>query len=305
MVIRKYYILSFVVLIITLLASTSCEDTITPELEPAPPLLVVDAWITNKPEPQVIHLSQSQNYFDNTPPLPVSGAEIGLLDNEGVAFVFEERTPGEYVWSSPDGNPFGKIGNSYTLGIRIGEKTYTSFSTLNRVPPIDSVTFRFEEEDFPFPDSYFAEFWARDPQGTGDTYWIKAYKNGEFLNNPDEISIAYDAGFSEGGNVDGLIFIQPIRDSVNPFEEDDDGEFLSPYNIGDSLFVELHSISNEAFFFLNQVRLQTDRPGGFAELFATPLSNVVTNIVPSDSEEQVLGFFNVAAVESKGSRLVE
>ena len=50
---------------------------------------------------------------------------------------------------------------------------------------------------------------------------------------------------------------------------------------------------------------QTDRPGGFAELFATPLSNVVTNIIPSNENEEVVGFFNVSAVSGNGKKLVE
>ncbi len=98
------------------------------------------------------------------------------------------------------------------------------------------------------------------------------------MNNPDEINIAFDAGFSEGGNIDGLLFIPPIRDTINPFDEEDN-EFLSPFADGDDVEVEIYSITNEAFIFLNEMALQINRPGGFAELFATPLSNVPTNIV--------------------------
>ena len=104
--------------------------------------------------------------------------------------------------------------------------------------------------------------------------------------------------------MDGSIFIRPIRDAVNPFE-DEDGTFLSPYSPGDSIYVELHSISNEAFFFLNEVRLQTDRPGGFAELFASPLSNVPSNIVSTNEETDVLGFFTVSGVSALGRRFEE
>ena len=89
------------------------------------------------------------------------------------------------------------------------------------------------------------------------------------------------------------------------FQEDENGDFQAPFLPGDSIYVELHSITNEAFFFLSEVQFQTDRPGGFAELFATPLSNVVTNIIPSDENAEVVGFFNVSAVSGNGKRLVE
>jgi hypothetical protein len=144
---------------------------------------------------------------------------------------------------------------------------------------------------------------ATDFPGVGDTYWIRSYKNGVFLNQPGEINIAFDAGFSSGGNVDGIPFIQPIRDGVNPFDEDEDGNFLPPYEPGDSLYVELFSISNEAFVFLTELSIQTDRPGGFAELFAQPLSNVPSNVFAEDENLRVVGFFNVAAVSSAGRRL--
>ncbi|MEM9340499.1 MAG: DUF4249 family protein [Bacteroidota bacterium] len=72
---------------------------------------------------------------------------------------------------------------------------------------------------------------------------------------------------------------------------------------GDSVYVEIHSISNEAYFFMNQVITETTRAGGFGALFATPLANVSTNIVPDDPETSVAGFFNVAAVSGAGNRL--
>lgn len=77
----------------------------------------------------------------------------------------------------------------------------------------------------------------------------------------------------------------------------------SLYIQGDSLYVEIHSISNEAYFFLNQVLIETNREGGFGALFATPLANVSTNILPDNPSNLVAGFFNMAAVSGDGARL--
>ena len=286
--------------------TTSCEDDISSKvsLPESPDLLVIDAWINNKPEPQTINLTAAQSFFDNSGLVGLSGAEVIVVSSSGNEFLFEEGQNGAYTWTPPAGETFGAIGEDYALAVTHNGTTYTSVSSMNRVPPIDSITFRFEEENAFLEESYFAEFWSRDPEGTGDSYWIKAWRNGEFLGKPDEINVAFDAGFSQGGAVDGIIFISPIRDGINRFE-DEDGVFLSPYSPGDSVFVELHAIPNEAAFFLNEVRLQTVRPGGFAELFAAPLSNVPTNIFASDGETEVLGFFTVSAVSSLGERLEE
>lgn len=283
-----------------------CETQIEPDLPDAPPITFVDAWITDKYEPQFIRLKKTLPYFEASEFPGISGADVRITDSQGVEYVFveSESVPGDYVWDpSATGSAFGVVGESYTLTIITEDLSLQSASRMNRVPEIDSVNFRFEEGNSFFPDSYFAQFFAFDPEGSGDTYWIKAYKNGSLLNKPDELNIAYDAGFSAGSEVDGIMFIQPIRDGINPFEQDDDDNFLSPYDPGDSVFVEIHSITNEAFYYLTQVSVQINRPGGFAELFATPLSNVITNIVNTANNETVIGFFNVSSVSSRGAWL--
>ncbi len=297
--------LAFLFLLALQLTFSSCEDEIRPELEDAPEIVAIDAWINNKPEPQIIRLNGTQQYFDNSVPAGLSGAIVQVVDENLNVFEFEETASGEYTWTPQAGETFGQIGVQYGLNIEYNGVTYNSISKMNGVPPVDSISFTFEGVDGPFPDGYFAEFWARDLAGEGDTYWIKTFKNGVYQGKPSEINIAFDAGFSNGGSIDGLIFIPPIRFGVNSFEENENGEIVAPFQPGDSIYVELHSITNEAFFFLNEVAFQTNRPGGFAELFATPLSNVVTNIIPSDENTEVVGFFNVSAVSGNGKRLVE
>jgi hypothetical protein len=54
------------------------------------------------------------------------------------------------------------------------------------------------------------------------------------------------------------------------------------------------------------VIIQTDRPGGFAELFSTPLANVSTNVTNLDPNgTKAVGFFNVSAVSGLGKKLEE
>ena len=357
------------ILLLTI-STLACDDQIFPELPPSDQLVSIDAWLDNIPGPQVIRVQRSQNYFANTALENIDGAQVTVTDDQGEVFNFTQESNGEYVYVPPgDSGFFGSIGRTYFLEVIVDGITYSSSTTLNRVAPIDSITFRFEEEDNFLPDSYFGELWARDPVGLGDTYWIKTWKNGIYLNKPGEINVAFDAAFSEGGNVDGVALIVPIREGINPFEQDDNGDFLSPYRMadtlelqgsrvfrdeepyavlrddtifyqvnsdsinfvnqeladdlvfeildperfiveqnrliitGDSVYVEIHSISNDAHFFLTQVQIETDRAGGFGELFASPLANVSTNIISSDPDQEVLGFFNVAAVSAMGKRL--
>lgn len=354
----------FVYIIIIGMLFSSCQREVNPELEGALNALVIDAWLTDVGTQQSINVTRSQSYFENSAPPKASGATVVIRDLTNPAngpFEFEE-TASTYTWVSPDGRPLGVIGNEYELTVALDGVTYTSTTTLNPVCEIDSIAFRLEPATAFFEDLFFAEFFATDLEGPGDTYWIKSWKNGVFLGRPQEINIAFDAGFSEGGLIDNTPFIQPIRDAINIQEEARNGDFLSPMRLpdtllvrqsnqvftteeelygrlegdrlifdtdlvakdliaaeidgdfyrlsndtifvkGDSIYVEIHSISNEAHFFLTQVVTETTREGGFGALFATPLANVATNITPSDRSSRVAGFFNMASVASKGRRL--
>jgi hypothetical protein len=287
----------------------SCEDIINPELERADAVVVVDAWINNKPGKQIIKLTSTQPYFENLVPPGIRNATVRVTDQTSARvynFVENTSTPGNYEWTPVGNETFGVVGNRYELSVRVGTEEYRATSRMGRVPEVDSVTFAFEEASQFFPAAYFAEFWATDPAGKGDTYWIKAFKNGVFLKKPSELNVAFDAGFSEGGNFDGVTFITPIRSGVNPSDVDANDQALPPYKIGDSLYVEIHSITKPAFNFLNEVVIQIDRPGGFSEFFATPLANVGTNIENvRPNGPKAVGFFNTAAVAGNGKRLRE
>lgn len=286
----------------------SCERKIDPGLDPAPDILIIDGWINNKPESQAIKIKRSLPYFETRALPGISGGEVRVIREDGEQFIFSEskEKAGWYVWDPPtDTSVIGYIGDRYVLDVKIDGLQLGSFSEIRRVPRIDSITFKLASDNPILKGSFLAEFWSVDFSGAGDTYWIKAFKNGEFLNKPSEINIAWDAGFSRGDNIDGVTFNKLIRTGVNPYDQDDDGDIISPYVRGDSLFVEIHSITQAAYSYLFEVASQTNRPGGFAEIFAVPLANVGTNIFNVTNNDPVAGFFNVSAVNVLGRKFVE
>jgi hypothetical protein len=299
----KQLIRSLSFILASLILLSGCDEVINPELEMAESVVVIDAWINNTPDSQVIHITRTQPYFENTAPAGVSGAIVRISDSNGNVYPFTETSPGTYTWKPSGNEGFGVIGTNYDLSVQVGSDTFVAATRMGRAPAIDSITFFLEEGNQFFDDQYQAEFWSTDPIEPGDAYWIRTYKNAQLLRKPSEIVTAFDAGFSKGSNFNGVAFIAPIRRAINPFDEDDDGNILSPYVVGDSLYVEIQSVSEAAFNFLNEVRTQTDRPGGFGELFATPLANVETNIVNvNPAGQKVLGFFNVGAVTGLGRK---
>lgn len=282
-------------LLVGVLVMTACEDQVIVETDPAPTLLVVDGWLTTDAVDQTITLTQSQPYFDNALPSAVTGATV-VVESDGQTYNFIETTDGEYTWTAGS-TGLGSVGESFNLFINVNGENYISSSTVGRVPVIDSIGQEFEDESFLGAAGVRTNFYARDPAGFGDTYWIKTFKNGNYLDKPEEINIAYDAGFDAGGQVDGLIYIPPIRDATNPVGDDDDES--PPWKTGDEIRVEIHSISNAAFVFMETARDQITN--GDNGLFSVPLANTRGNVINQSTGESALGVFNVAEV----SRIVD
>ena len=284
---------------------TNCEDVIDVNVDEAPAQLVVDAWLNNKPEQQTIRLTFSQPYFQNEFTAGAEGANV-VLENQdqGSILIFEDQGKGDYTWTPNPGESIGQVGDTFQLGIELNGEAYGGISIMNRVPKIDSITYEFETDELFGPDGIYAEFFARDFVGRGDTYWIKTYKNGLYLNKPSEMNLAFDAGFDGGGDSDGLIFIPPIRNLINRVPDEDnpeDDSMIPPYAEGDSIYVEIHSITNEAFAFLELARDQMNN--GSNTIFSIPIANTRGNIINAQTEDFALGMFCVSAVEALGRKI--
>jgi len=275
----------------------SCESPADVELSPSIPTLVVDAFINNLAEDQQIILNFSQPFFDDNAYRPANGAVVTVTDDQGSApLIFNEsNTPGVYIWETSAERPvIGNIGDAFTLRIEFEGNVFVSTTQLNRTTEVENIWFFEESVPFNSDSTFFqARVDARDQVGFGDSYWIKTFWNGQFLGRPSEVNLAFDSGLSAGNPLDGQDFILPIRAGINPVGE---GE---AYEIGDRIRVEIHSIANDTFDYFVNLQIQTDRPGGFAELFAQPLANLRTNIQEeTDPEIRVLGYFSVSAISS-------
>ena len=287
--------------------TAGCDDVIDISIPDTATVVNVDAWVTDKPEDQIIYLNRTQNYFENSllPP-GIKGADVTVTDDNGNAYVFMEDstlTSGGYRWKYT-GEPLVKTGRTYTLQISSNGEIYTATSRAGRVPGIDSISFYYHKGAAQVDDRYSAEFWAKDLPGTGDSYRIKTYRDGILLNRPDEINIAYDAGTSIGSGLDGITFYETVRSKITPTETGSEGEEVSPISWGDTLRVEIHSLTDASYAYLSEVILQTNKAGGLTEILtATPFVNVSTNI-RSAGGTKCTGFFNAGTVSTYTRQLL-
>lgn len=282
------------ILALSVFVLTSCEDVIDLQTDGGEPQLVVDGWLTNLAGSQNIKLRLSASYFNNAAAKPALGAKVTVTANGTNVYEFKDlKNDGNYVWTPKDTKPLASIGNTYKLTIEYGGETYTSESLMRRVPPIDSIAYEYKERTLVADDApkngYLAEFYANDPIGQGDCYWIRHSRNGKLYNKADEITIAYDGAFSVGSSADGFQFILPIRQSITTRNT------IDLYAEKDTLKVDLYSISLDAFYFLFQVRQESTNQG----LFATAPANIPTNVKNvKENGKKALGFFGVSAVSS-------
>ncbi|OAV42656.1 DUF4249 family protein [Lewinella sp. 4G2] len=282
----------------------SCTDPVELDSRFENAELVVEAWLNTESEPQTIILSESQDFYDNRLPTYVEDAVVvvsEIVDSvpTGEIFVFEYQDSGRYVWTPEPGQTLGEVGQVMGLGVQRGEQQYAAISQINRTAIIDSLSFQFEEESLGLDEGLYAQIYARDQVGQGDAYFIRSTINDTLLLRTAELNIAFDATFSPGTNTDGVAFIFPIRFSIN--KTDDNGGPI-PLEPGETVAVEIIGLSPEAYLYLRIVQEQINN--GQSGLFDLPVANSPGNVFDADTQEPILGFFNVGEV-ARISRVVE
>jgi Domain of unknown function (DUF4249) len=275
----------------TSLLLTSCEDVIQIDSVEADALLAVDGTITNQVGNQVLRLTKSQGYFDNSAPLPVQGAVVQVKDNLGNIYDFKDlKNDGNYVWTPKVATQaMGVIGRKYTLQIKVeGETT----SQMNRVPKIDSLNYKFRKADIDQrgpKEGYDVQCFANDFKGLGDCYTVKAYKNGKQIGRLGD-KIIFDGGFTKGSVADGLMFLEFSRRIYQEL-----------YLENDLVKIELYSITEDQFDYLFRIQNQINSVG----LFAPPTSAVGTNIfnINKNSAKKAAGWFAASAVSTMETKI--
>ncbi len=282
--IKSFSIHSFILSFSALLFFSSCEDPIQVELDKGEPLVTVDAFIDNMRKTQTIRLTYADDYFSQKASTGINGATVIVKDiTAGLNFNFTDKNNGNYTYSLSPTDTLIKEGHQYELTVTHQGDNYTANSTAFRTTKVDSILVEYREAGaFGGEAGYDAGFLGMDRVGPiPDYYWIRSYRNNVVYNKGGDINIAIEG--ADGLGSDGFIFTPQIARGILP-----GGTRIDKF---DSLRVEIHSISEQAYYFLFQVRNQTTNTG----LFATTPENVKTNI-STTSKTKVVGWFNTSMV---------
>lgn len=259
-----------ILLVVLALLLVSCEEKIDLSVaQSGIKKLVVDGMLTSDTTNHVVTLSYTGDFYMDSETPRASGARVSIWDDHGNTFLLHEDSPGRYI---TEDTVYGKVGRTYTLHIEYEGETYESSSTMQRVPQIDSLSYRWDN----YIGYYRIRLYGKEPEGKGDKYMWHIYKNSQKVtDNISKVQIADDT-FIDGNYIEG-------------FEVDWwDNEF--DFQKGDTITVAKHSLTDEAYDFLRGVF--TEHNNG--QMAMRPPANIASNISNGG-----LGLFFASAVSYK------
>jgi len=271
---KKIYQFSLLLLFTSVLA---CEKTITLETDLNQEQVVVEGLITNS-ELNYVRLTKSRDFYASGSIEGILSADVTVSDNEGNIRRYVHNpgnVPGLDGVYLPEVPYTPSVGLTYTLEALVEGTTYMAQETLLPVTTIDSlvVTLDVEEQADPEDEGRFYEilFYAQEPQDRVDNYLFKFYRNGELIKDFEE-----DIYFGEDEYLG---------------EQIDDLPIAGYYALGDTVMVEMYSITREAFVYYSDLFNLINNDGG---MFSPPPANPRSNV-----SNGALGYFQVSAIDTE------
>jgi hypothetical protein len=260
----------FVVILIMISITYSCQKVINVDLNDAAPQLVIIGTVTDQPGPYTVTLSQTVNFSDDNVFPAVSGAKVIISDNVGNTETLVETSSGNYTSSTIQ----GVAGRTYSISVTSNGKNYNAISTMPSAVAIDSLTIdSTSSKGGGFGKSKTGNksvnVLFKDPLGVANYYRFVEIVNGIQKN---DFFITSDK-FKDGANINYNI---SIRDST--------------LYSGDSVTVILQSIDVNVYEYFRTL-IQTSTGSGLQT--STP-GNPTTNL-----SNNALGYFSAGSVRSK------
>ena len=158
-------------LIVSLLVCLSaCEKDIDLDYHQVDPIYVVEASISNSGTE--IRISRTNNMDDNNGISDVTGTKVTISDDEGNKWNIPYSRNGFHRMSSLMGEP----GTTYNIDVEIEGNHYTSTSTMQRQPKMNS--FRFVWMKVASERIMFGDLKIQDIPNEDNWYYMHIYRNG-------------------------------------------------------------------------------------------------------------------------------
>lgn len=296
---------TFVLMALAFLAA--CVDPYEPEIEEEQELMVIDGRISDSEGMQRITVSVSSPY--NNPGFqPVTGCVVRVEDNLGDGILFPETDDGIYQASMEPG--FISPGKAYRLRVITsnGRQYESDYDSLLSCAEISGLSYEVEELETADPNTvYYGVRFYLDMKGdeTDSRYYMWTYEQTWEYHAYLPIQYKWDG--------DSLYTYWPLLDSFDVCYKHDR---LKQYHVGSSgllesneirqqplifvsnrspaleeaysLLVTQHSLSTDAYTYLERLQSQSGSEGFFETQPATSRGNIYNT---EDPDEKVLGYF--------------
>lgn len=265
-------------LVVCFLCICSCEEVVTIDTGDLEERVIIEGQVINAPDQSFIKLTKSRDFYADGPADRITNAEVQIRidESEVVSFLHNpENDPLMEGYYLPIGDFIGQIGSSYELQVTVEGVVYEAVEEMLPVTSIDSLTTKFNEDEFEEPDEEGRFFEvllnAYEPQDRKDQYLFKFYRNDTLVQNfPTDVYV-----------IDDLILSDRI----------DDLTIAGFYAIGESAEVEMYSLTPEAFVFYSDLANLLNGDGG---MFSPPPANPRNNL-----SNGALGYFQVSALATE------
>lgn len=239
-------------------------------------IVVIEGWIINEQKQHWVKVSQTVAFNSTQQEQPITDAAVTVFDGTDT-FIFTHGSNGIYYSDAFT----GVVMNNYTLSVTLpdGKVIESLPETLNPVPEIENISvssFIRQNPDTGEDETIFYPIVrTQDPAEEENFYRYKGFRNDVLLNEPEQLELLSDQ-FING---------QLLPHNISVFE----------YEQGQEIKIELHSLSNAAFDFLELLKLQTTSLGSSSGTAPAVLRG---NLRYRESDDLVLGFFGASAVST-------
>jgi hypothetical protein len=265
---------------ISLLFILGCEKIVIIDLPPSQNLIVVEGWLTDIQQTQSIRLTQSNGFLTNNPVQSISDANVRVERKGGGFQLYSHSNDGYYISVDPF---LGNANLEYRVIIELSDGVIIQ-SDWDKMPvktDIDFISTRsFLENDPENPGEqitlYYPKLIARDSANVKNFYRWVFFKDRAPYSEPESITLQNDRFFD--GNL--------IPNNFDEFS----------YQKGDSIIVNLQSLSRSSFDFLTLLKSQIATLGSSSISTPAVVDGNMKNI--TNSNERVLGYFGTASISA-------
>ncbi len=305
----------FFVVMMGLLAS-SCIKSFIPKIKTADAKkYVVSSQISNNSENQTVTISMTSSINDPHYEA-VNGCQVIILDNKGDAFPMDEMGNGQYsTWINPK---FLMQGDSLKVEITTpsGEKLSSDFDGMSKSSAVDSVYYirKDIEGNIPGQFTHGIQFYLNLRGDDSDSryyrwnvfetweyhtqYPLQWYYDGTVHHvSPPDYSRKVCWRTMKRPKIFTLSTSNLLENKYNGFPLQFVDNRTPRLAYGYSMLVEQLSISEAAYNYWDQLRINSSTVGGLYEKQPLAIKGNMHNL--SHPDKEVLGFFGVASVSYK------